>query len=101
MMARVGLDQIVDFPTRGNNILDFVMTNRPSLVSRCEGSPGLSDHDVVFLDMNACAMRQKPARRKIYLWKHANFDKMRAESSTWTKEFISRYSPETPIELFS
>ena len=42
------------------------MTNRPSLVNRSEGLPGLSDHDVVFLDMNACAVRQKPARRKIY-----------------------------------
>ena len=45
MIAKSGLEQIVEFPTRNNNTLDIVLTNRPSLVNRCEGAPGLSDHD--------------------------------------------------------
>ena len=55
-----------------NNTLDIVVTNRPSLVNRCECEPGLSDHDIVFLDANIQADRVKPARRKIHLWKRAD-----------------------------
>ena len=46
-----GLDQIVDFPTRGDRTLDIIMTNRPSLVNQCCSLPPLSDHDVVFFDI--------------------------------------------------
>ena len=52
LLARAGLEQVVTFPTRGNNTLDIVVTNVPSLVKRCECAPGLSDHDIVFLDAN-------------------------------------------------
>ena len=41
----IGSEQIVNFPTRVNNILDVFCTNRPSLIDRC--TPGLSDHDIV------------------------------------------------------
>ena len=71
-LANTGLQQIVNFPTRSNNTLDVVLTNRPSLVKQCVGMPGLSDHDIVFVETSSCALRHKPARRKILLWKHAN-----------------------------
>ena len=64
-LARTGLEQIVDFPTRKDNILDIILTNRPSLVNKCEGAPGLSDHDMVLLEAHAQATRAKPVRRKI------------------------------------
>jgi len=35
VLARTGLEQVVDFPTRKDNTLDIVLTNRPSLVTRC------------------------------------------------------------------
>ena len=38
------LDQIVDFPTRGANILEIMATNRPSLINKCSPHIGLSDH---------------------------------------------------------
>ena len=34
-LATTGLQQIVNFPTRNNNTLDVVLTNRPSLVKQC------------------------------------------------------------------
>ena len=42
MMARSGLEQLVDFPTRLDNTLDVVLTNYPSLANRCEGMLGLA-----------------------------------------------------------
>ena len=41
-----GLTQIVDFPTRVNNILDVFITNRPSLTNCCYPLSGVSDHEV-------------------------------------------------------
>ncbi len=52
VLDRTGLEQMIDFPTRGDNILDVIITNRPSLISKCSGLPGLSDHDVVYMDVN-------------------------------------------------
>ena len=63
----IGCEQIVNFPTRINNILDVFCTNRPSLIDRCTPIPGLSDHDIVLTDTNVLPTRQKPIKRKIYL----------------------------------
>ena len=38
------LTQIVDFPTRKQNTLDLLLTNRPKLVDSCESAPGFGDH---------------------------------------------------------
>ena len=43
--SMLGLSQMVMFPTRLDNTLDVFLTNRPSLVNRCELVPGISDHD--------------------------------------------------------
>ena len=97
-LATTGLQQIVNFPTRNNNTLDVVLTNRPSLVKQCVGMPGLSDHDIVFVETSSRALRHKPARRKILLWKHANFDDIRLKISNWTRDFISSNTTFTPVE---
>ena len=63
----LGLDQIVNFGTRNDNILDIFLTNKPALINRCEALPGVSDHQTaVYVDTHITAPRQKPVRRKIY-----------------------------------
>ena len=57
---QIGCEQMVNFPTRINNILDVFCTNRPSLVDRCAPIPGFSDHDIVLADTNILPARQKP-----------------------------------------
>jgi len=55
-MHDLGLEQIVNFSTRGSNILDVFMTNKPTLVNRCEPIPGVSDHETaVFVDAHIVA----------------------------------------------
>ena len=76
-MMHIGLKQIVDFPTRLNNILDLFLTNRPTLIIRCEAVPGLSDHDIVYIESRILAKRHKPVARKIHLWNKTDFDKVR------------------------
>ena len=98
LLDTTGLDQIVDFPTRGDRTLDIIMTNRPSLVNRCCSLPPLSDHDVVFFDISVRAIRRKPVRRKIYLWKRTDFDGIRQRIKKWSDHFTSTYSTSTPVE---
>ena len=101
VLARTGLEQIVHFPTRLDNTLDLVLTNRPSLVNRCEGLPGIGDHDVVFADFNTQARRQKPVRHMIHLWKRADFNLIRSETKVWADNFVANHSSSTPVEVLS
>jgi hypothetical protein len=98
LLDTTGLEQIIDFPTRGSNTLDIVVTNRPSLINRCSGLPGFSDHDIVFIDINVRAIRRKPVRRKIFLWKRADLDCIRERIKTWSDKFVSTYSTSTPLD---
>jgi len=98
-LARSGLEQTVTFPTRGDNTLDIIITNRPTLTNRCECAPGLSDHDIIFLDTYIKAPRKKPVRRKILLWKHANWDKIHKGVVSFTDYFLQEHSTLTPVEL--
>ena len=47
-IADSGLTQIVNSPTRENNILDIFLTNRPSLINDCHTLSGISDHEIVY-----------------------------------------------------
>jgi hypothetical protein len=76
--SELGLTQIVNFPTRENVTLETFFTNRPNLVHRCVGIPGISDHDTVaYVKSLSRAKYQKPIKRKILIWKRANMEAMR------------------------
>ena len=69
-----GSDQIVRFLTRGANILDVFLTNRPFLIKKCKAVPGVSDHDIVFVEASTRATITKQPQRKIFLWKHVDIE---------------------------
>ena len=46
-----GLSQLVKEPTRQNNILDLFFTNYPQHVEKIVVLPGLSDHDIVSVQL--------------------------------------------------
>jgi len=49
-LANNGLTQMVDFTTRLTNMLDLLITNMPSLILSCKPLPGISDHEIVFIE---------------------------------------------------
>ncbi|CAG2226323.1 unnamed protein product [Mytilus edulis] len=97
MVNNCCLDQVVTFPTRGSATLDIFLTNRPSLVNRCEPIPAIGDHDIVFIDSNAIAMHPKPTQRKIYIWKRADIEKMKSEAQELSKVFHGLYNAQSSI----
>ena len=69
---KFGLSQIVTLPTRGNNILDIFLTNRPSAITYCNIYPCISDHHSVIINSSVSIPPHQPCRRKIHLWNRAN-----------------------------
>ena len=66
------LHQVVTSPIRENNILDLVLTNVPFLVQNASILPGLSDHDMVSMEILISPVRIKQPRRNIFLYKKGN-----------------------------
>ena len=62
------LQQLVDEPTRGLNVLDLFFTNNESLVQHVNVRPGISDHDYVEIlcITNVKAIRVKALPRKAF-----------------------------------
>ena len=92
-----GSDQIARFPTRGENILDVFLTNRPSLIEKCKAVPGVSDHDIVFVEASTRATRTKQPQRKIFLWKHVDIEEKKPDVLDFSTRFTTQYSASTDV----
>ena len=68
------LHQVVTSPTRENNILDLVFINVPFLVQNASILPGLSDHDMVSVEILLSPVRIKQPCRKTFLYNKGKFD---------------------------
>ena len=79
------LQQMVLEPTRGSNILDIILTNTPDLIPRVEVIPGLSDHCIVFAEYNVKVDRKKNALRQIFLYRRADWEKIKQEMAELEK----------------
>ena len=100
----IGLEQIVSFPTRFNpdHTLDLLLTNRPSLIQRCEPLPGMADHAAVLAITKLSSPHIRPAKRKILLWKRADMEAVRRRITTFNASFHDQFTSDTPIqELWS
>ena len=100
-MTEAGLDQVVTFPTRLDNTLDLFLTNRPSCINKCQPIPGISDHEIVYIDSDIKPRRKRPVKRKIYLWDKADMNVIHDEGNKMMQEFVSTYdSSSSVIEMW-
>ena len=81
------LTQIVDMPTRKNNILDLFFTTNPTLINSCRTSPPLSedaDHDIVLVDLDTKPAIPKDADKTIkYLYNKADWESIRTKLGSY------------------
>ena len=80
--------QMVNFPTRGNNILDIFCCNRPALITMCKPLPGISDHDILFITSLLSVKINPPVKRKIYLWSRAKNEDIQNKASELCNHFM-------------
>ena len=90
---------MVNSPTRGSNILDVFMTNRPSLIESCTVIDGISDHEAVLTKSLIQAESCPTTRRHIYLWSKANFNYIRQSIQSLCEEFVSSFVVTTPVSI--
>ncbi|XP_071144075.1 uncharacterized protein [Mytilus edulis] len=74
-----GMAQLVTKPTRGLNTLDLVVTNHPESFMRVETLPGLSDHEIVFTEVNLNPRKSIQKPRIIPLYRKANWENMKLD----------------------
>jgi len=89
---------VVNSPTRNENILDIIFTNRPSFINYCNVIPGISDHEAFLTSFMAQAVYHKESDRKRYLWSRANFQGMIIELLRFTAWFSDHFNIDTPVE---
>jgi hypothetical protein len=63
-----GMSQIVENPTRGDNTLELIVVNNPTLVNRTEVLPGIADYDAVFAEIDISPKCYKQAKWRIPLY---------------------------------
>ena len=88
----MGLEQLVDFPTRQENTLDLIFTSHPRFKIRCKPLQPIgqkSDHDIALLDTTHQPLRTRPPRRKIMFWKKADTEKIKQHLKEWSQS-VSR-----------
>ena len=90
--------QLVSSPTRNENILDIIFTNRSSFINYCTVIPGISDHEAVLASFMAQVAYQKGNECRCYLWNRANFQEMSVELSEFTACFCEHFSTDIPVE---
>ena len=64
-----GMEQMQTNTTRENNNLDLFFTNHPSLVKSCNTIPGISDHDMVGVEIELKPHYNRPKRKEIFTYK--------------------------------
>jgi len=93
-----GLTQIVNLPTRENNILDILLTNCPSLINDFYILLGISDHEIVFVNSYITAKTQRPIKRRILLWSKANLEQIRLTALNLVLEFMNSFNIDTAVD---
>ena len=88
----------MNFPTRLSNTLDLFLSNRPTLINRIEPMPGVSDHDIVYVNSCLKPERKKPPKRKILLWKKADMDELKLEVQAFVTSMTTEFTIMTPVE---
>ena len=91
----LGLEQMVQFQTCGENTLDLIFTSHPSYQERSKSLPHISersDHDIVLLDTaHQQPVRSRQKRRSIYLWRKADTEGIKAAFTKYSVEFFSSF----------
>ena len=74
ILADHGLTQVIDQPTRGDNVLDLFVMNNPMLVNRTEILPGISNHNIIFTEINISPKKYTQTRSKLPIYRKANWE---------------------------
>ena len=93
----LGLTQVVQQPTRENNILDLFLVASPDRCTEADILTGISDHDAVFLSYIRRLNRNKKSSRKVYLFKRADMESLKEEITHYYNDEFKQHTEEIDI----
>ena len=85
-------------PTQKITLLTSFSQIEPSLLDRWEIIPGISDHEVVLININMEPYGSRPIKRKMMLWKKADFNKRNGLMKDFCSKFMNQFSVFSPVE---
>jgi len=65
----------------------------------CKVVPGISDHEAVYVETQLNLIPTPETPRQIFFWDKANFNLINDLMMQYSTEFLSIYSPDTPVEV--
>ena len=94
---------MIIFRDFGSNLIlsDLILTSNPTLVSKVECLPGLSDHDIVLAGMAIKPAQTKQKRWKIHLYNKAGWTTFRSKLTDYQTKFLSEHHGKAVEQLWS
>ena len=84
----LGLEQVVKFPTRGDNILDLFFTKNASLIEKTSVLPGISDHNGIPLITIPTKPKNNQCKpRRVFQSFKADWSKIKQDLSDISADF--------------
>ena len=92
------MKQLVDFPTRLENTLDLLLTNRHGLLNTCTPIMGFGDHDTgILADTFCCPKRHKPVKKVINCWNRTDIEALKSDMKKNLTAACQKHTIDTPI----
>ncbi|KAF2355969.1 hypothetical protein FHG87_013272, partial [Trinorchestia longiramus] len=82
------LQQHVNEPTRGNNILDLVMTNTELSINGLEVTDKIGDHQMIDFSLEVQDPNTRTQHKQVLDYKRANFELMKEELGSYNYEVL-------------
>lgn len=84
-----GLYQFVEIPTRGDNVLDLLLSNCPEMFRGVCTAPGISDHEIVIADagMFFCQRDSRLAPRDVFLYDRGDYNSVSSALDAYYETF--------------
>jgi hypothetical protein len=92
------ITQIHETPTRGNNLLDIILTSNPSLIKSSTNAPGISDHDMIITDCETKPHYQSKRPRKCYIYSKANWEALHNELTNLSTNIKEMYQKGVTVQ---
>ena len=93
LMSDHELEQVVHFPTRGQNTLDLIITSLPGQFVDIHSPDRLSDHDIVSGTLKIVIPPIKKPKRKVYKYQKGDYESMKGDALKFAKEkYFNGYS---------
>ena len=72
---------MTDIPTRNDRVLDIFLVKNPTNINKLATLPpiGLTDHDIVYIELDTWLTRLRETPRKIMRYDNANWENIRTD----------------------